>query len=203
MDATVGQILAALDHGGLAENTLVFLSSDNGPVWYPADVERLGHDSVGPLRGIKGDAWEGGHRVPFLVRWPGAIAPGVVCDQTICFTDLMATLAEVVGTELPEGAGEDSVSFWPVLRGDVDAPGRGALVLKANASVIRDGRWKLITHLGSGGFSRPRRRQPGPGEPTGQLYDLERDLGETANLWAERPDVVARLIEVLEAYRVR
>ena len=197
VDHTVGTILDALDRNGQAHDTLVFFSSDNGPVWYPADVERFGHDASGGLRGMKGDAWEGGHRMPFLARWPGRVPAGAVCGRTIAFTDLLATCAELTraATELAEGT--DGESFLPTLLGR-SFPRLGPLVLKADASVIRDGRWKLITHLGSGGFSKPSRKEAeaarGAAEAhAGQLYDLEADPGETHDLWSERPEIVARL----------
>lgn len=163
----------------------MIFSSDNGPVSYPSDIERLGHSSVGPLRGMQGDAWEGGHRMPFLVRWPGRVEPGGVCGRTICFTDLMATLADVLEVPMPEGAGEDSLSFLSLLRDPKGPATREVTILKANASVVREGKWKLITHLGSGAVSRPRRHAPEEGGPAGQLHDLETDLGETTNLWSE------------------
>ncbi len=194
VDFTVSTILIALERFGFSDDTLVIFSSDNGPVWYPRDVERFGHSSVGPLAGMKGDAWEGGHRMPFVVRWPGRVVPGTVCDQMICFTDMLATFADITGAETPEDV--DSVSIVPLLDGGV-RPVRDTLVLKHNGSVVREGRWKLITHLGSGGFSKPRRIKPVEGGPTGQLYDLSTDPGETTNLWAERPDVVARLSRLL------
>ena len=201
VDDEVGRILAALDRNGQTGRTLVVFTSDNGPVWYPADVERFGHKSVGSLRGMKSDSWEGGHRMPFIVRWPGRVPPSTVTGQLVCFTDLMATVAEVVGAPLPAGAGEDSHSLMPVLSDPMAATTRHFTVLKADASVVREGRWKLITHLGSGGFSRPRRARPVPGGPDGQLYDLADDPGETTNLWLARPQIVARLRGLLAPYR--
>lgn len=198
VDDEVGRILAALDRNGQRDETLVVFTSDNGPVWYPKDVERFGHSAVGPLRGMKSDSWEGGHRMPFVARWPGTVPAGTTARATICFTDLLATVADVVGVPLPEGAGEDGHSLLPVLRDpEAGMPNRRHLVLGANASVVREGRWKLITHLGSGGFSQPRRVQPEPGGPRGQLYDLEADPGETDNLWSDRPEIVARLERAL------
>ena len=94
VDAEIGRILAALDQSGLAGETLVIFTSDNGPVWYETDVERLGHASAGAWRGMKSDAWEGGHRMPFIVRWPGRVNAGTVSEQPICFTDLLATFAD-------------------------------------------------------------------------------------------------------------
>jgi arylsulfatase A-like enzyme len=195
VDAMIGRILQALDDTGLAANTLVVFTSDNGPVWYSEDVKRLGHDSAGGLRGMKADAWEGGHRMPFVVRWPGQVKPGSVTREIVCFTDLLATFADVVGVSLPPDAGPDSFSFLPVLRGTqpADRPVRESLVISTGFKVIRQGPWKLITGLGSGGFSKPARIQPGPGEPIGQLYHLDDDPGETKNLYAEQPAIVTRL----------
>ncbi|MCP5118484.1 MAG: sulfatase-like hydrolase/transferase, partial [bacterium] len=169
VDYTVGQILDALDRTQLSGNTLVIFTSDNGPVWYEQDVQRYSHDAAGPLRGMKGDAWEGGHRVPFLARWPGRIRPGSASNQLLCFTDMMATFAAIVGSAPPETA-IDSHNMLSALLGRDSRPIRDNLVLKQAATVVRQGDWKLITHLGSGGFSDPRRVSPVPGGPQGQLY---------------------------------
>jgi len=198
VDAQIGRVLAALEQANLMQDTLLIFTSDNGPVWYPADLARLGHDSVGGLRGMKADAWEGGHRMPFIVRWPGRIKPGTVTDQTICFTDLLATFADVCGAKLPAGAGPDSVSFLSVLEGRQpnDQPVRGPIVMRAGSSpamVIRSGDWKLINQLGSGGFSQPKTIIPAPGDPVGQLYNLRADLAETNNLYLKHPEIAARL----------
>jgi len=202
VDDSVGQVLAALGRMGLADNTLVLFSSDNGPVWYAQDVQRYKHRSVGPLRGMKGDVWEGGHRMPFIARWPGRVKPATTSGELICFTDMLATFAEIVGAKLPAGAGEDSVSILPVLLGrKLDKPVRRTLIHPAGLYGIRCGKWKLIAGLGSGGFSKPRRRKPAAGEPPGQLYDLQADLGETKNLYAERPEVVEKLTKLLEQQR--
>ncbi|MCB1022594.1 MAG: arylsulfatase [Acidobacteria bacterium] len=197
VDYSVGRVLDALDKAGMKENTLVVFTSDNGPVWYDSDDERFGHRAAGPLRGMKADSYEGGHRMPFLVRWPGRAPASAVSSQTLCFTDLLATFAELVGAKVPSGSGEDSFSMLAAFQGG-RSDTRTATVYKEDGDVIRMGRWKLITHLGSGGFSEPRKQQPQPGGPTGQLYDLEWDLGETRNLWLERPDVVRQLSAELE-----
>ena len=134
VDSTLGAIFEALEENGQAENTLVIFTSDNGPVWYPADDERFGHLACGGLRGMKSDAWEGGHRMPFLLRWPGRVRAGEVCAQTVCFTDVLPTLADVVGEALPTGVGADGHSLTPVFR-DPGAPtGREWTVLKSDAS---------------------------------------------------------------------
>jgi arylsulfatase A-like enzyme len=203
VDHMVGRVLRKIDDLKMAEETIVIFTSDNGPVWYDADVERFGHDSAGPWRGMKGDAWEAGHRMPFVVRWPGKVAPGTVSEQTICHTDLLATCADVIGTDLPHDAGEDSFSMLPTLLGKQgDRPLRPATVTVSARGVlsVRQGPWKLITGLGSGGFSQPSRVEPEPGGPKGQLYNLNDDPGETANRWSEHPDVVARLTKLLQKY---
>lgn len=203
VDAMIGRVLAALDKSGMAGETMVIFTSDNGPVWYDKDVARFGHDSSGGLRGMKGDAWEGGHRMPFIVRWPGRIRSGSVTRQTICFTDLLATMADILGVKLPKGAGEDSYSMGKVLLGTQPEgkPVRGPVVIPSARGFmsIRSGPWKLINDLGSGGFSKPGKIRPSPGGPEGQLYNLDNDPGETQNLWLSHPEVVKRLKAELAA----
>lgn len=199
VDHMVGRVLEALEHTGLKEETLVIFSSDNGPVWYDKDVEAFDHDAVGGLNGMKGDAYEGGHRMPFIVRWPGEVPAGSVSDQTICFTDVMATLAEVSGARIPAGQAPDSFSFRRALEGDSlpHTRARGPLLLKSSRGhySLRIGKWKYIDQLGSGGFSSGRgadyrKPKPSPGDPTAQLFNMETDPGETTNVWSEFPDVV-------------
>jgi arylsulfatase A-like enzyme len=193
VDACLGEVLAALDRHGMSENTLAIFTSDNGPVWYPHDVEKYNHASAGPLRGMKGDVYEGGHRVPFLVRWPGKVAEGRVSEQTICHVDLLRTLAAVIGVELPEGEGVDSRNLLPILLGEASQePVRDSLISQSSKNVlaIREGPWKLIPARGSGGFTPPEETADGP---EGQLYRLDDDLGETTNLWEQHPQIVARL----------
>jgi len=194
VDAEIGRVLDALGKAGMSQNTLLVFTSDNGPVWYDNDVERLGHDAAGGLRGMKGDAWEAGHRMPFIVRWPGHVKEGIVTEQTICFTDLLATFAEITGASLPEDAVLDSYSFLPVLMGEQPESQaiRGPIV-GYHAMMIRSGNWKLINHLGSGGFSEPHRIEPGLGDPPGQLYNLADDPGETNNVYLQHPVIVDRL----------
>ncbi|MFO7669466.1 MAG: arylsulfatase [Bacteroidales bacterium] len=197
VDAQIRRVLESLEEAGMYENTLLIFSSDNGPVWYDEDVVRLGHDASGGMRGMKADAWEGGHRMPFIVRWPGHVASASLSDRIICFTDVLATLSDVTGVALPEGAGPDSYSFLPELLGVLseDQPKRPPLVLSSGngTMVIRSGEWKLIEGLGSGGFSKPEHVEPGPGDPAGQLYNLNEDPGETHNLYSLRPEIVVRL----------
>ena len=196
VDAEVGRVLQGLESRKMADDTLVIFTSDNGPVWYDADVQRSGHDSAGGLRGMKADAWEAGHRMPFLVRWPGMVEAGSVTHHLVCFTDLLATFAELINGKLTGKGALDSESFLPVLT-DSSARHhpRGPIVMRAGsgAMMIRDQEWKLINQLGSGGFSNPKRVKPGPDDPQGQLYNLSVDPSEKSNLWKSHPELVRKL----------
>jgi arylsulfatase A-like enzyme len=198
VDALLGTLLATLDELGMADQTLVIFSSDNGPVWYPQDVARYGHRSAGPLRGMKIDLWEGAHRMPMVVRWPGSIRANTVCDQLVCFTDWMATLAALLGDTLPDGAGQDSVNLLPLLLGQaVDGPLRDTLIIERR--MIRQGPWKLMRGNPYGGLSRfaePKVQAP----PTDVvLFNLQEDLGETTDLSAQYPEKVQQLLAILAA----
>jgi arylsulfatase A len=196
MDAVVGRVLAALETSGVADRTLVVFTSDNGCAPYAGakELEAMGHFPSGPLRGYKADVWEGGHRVPFIVRWPGVVKAGTRCDQLVQQVDFMATFAELLGTKLPANAGEDSVSLMPLLRGG-DTPVREYAISHASTGVpsLRKGHWKIIFGPNGGGYEK--------GDPEasgGQLYDLATDLGEKKNLWAEKPELVAELSAQME-----
>lgn len=205
VDATVGAVTAALDKAGLAENTLLFVTSDNGcsPQAQIPELREMGHSPNGPLRGMKADIFDGGHRVPFLARWPGQIPAGSTSDQIVCLNDLMATCAELAGQKLGDNAGEDSVSLVPVLRGDKGSSVHEAIVHHSiNGSfAIRQGKWKLELCAGSGGWSAPKPGSPAEKDlPADQLYDLSTDLAEQKNVAAENPEIVARLTKLLESY---
>lgn len=198
VDDQIGRVLASLKKSGMNDDTLVIFSSDNGPVWYESDVEKYDHDSSGGLRGMKADAWEAGHRMPFIARWPKQVKAGTTSKQLVCFTDLLATFADITGAKLPHDAGPDSFSFLPALTGKklTGSSLRTQIAMKPGSAKImtfRSGDWKLITGLGSGGFSKPKSVKAEAGAPNGQLYNLANDLGETTNLYAEHPEIVARL----------
>ncbi|MBE0534310.1 MAG: arylsulfatase [Phycisphaerae bacterium] len=206
-DWTIGQVVDALERNELAENTLVIVTSDNG-CSPEADYKALaahGHNPSYIFRGHKADIFEGGHRIPFIARWPGRIKAASRCDETICLTDLMATAAEIVGDNLPADAGEDSVSMLGALLGKANGtPLREATVHHSiNGSFsIRQGRWKLELCGGSGGWSYPRPEVAKKQNlPPVQLYDLSKDIGEKENVYAEHPDVVERLTSLLEKYK--
>ncbi|HWG46742.1 MAG TPA: arylsulfatase [Gemmataceae bacterium] len=204
VDASVGRVLKALDDVKLTENTLLIFTSDNGAHWLPEDIKKWDHRANDGLRGQKADIWDGGHRVPFLVRWPGHVAAGSTSKELICLTDFLATVAAVVGVTLPADAGEDSYNLLPALRGDKLAkPIREAIVHHSADGTfgIRQGPWKLAMARGSHGFSNPRNIAPKPGEARGQLYNLDDDPREHNNLWLAKPEMVARLTALLDKYK--
>ena len=209
-------MLGALARLGLAEDTLVIFSSDNGGLVNPVssaaqrgagygdgsgvppspDVEHLANGPV--LRGGKGDIWEGGHRVPFLARWPGKIKPGTRSGETISLTDMLATFAALSGQELAPEAGPDSFNVLPaLLGGKLDGSRPHPRVMQSGGAsgmlAIREGQWKLIDGQGGGGY---RDGTGKPGEPP-QLYNLSEDLGEETDVYAQHPDVAARLRQLL------
>ena len=204
-DAAVGEILRAIEAAGATTRTLVIFTSDNGcsPSANFPELLAKGHNPSHIFRGHKADIFEGGHRIPFLVRWPGVVKAGSQCGQTVCLTDLLATTADILGVALPPTAGEDSVSLMPLLRETARAPVREATVHHSiNGSFsIRQGHWKLELCPDSGGWSKPR---PGSkdaqGLPPVQLYAMDSDIGETANVAAEHPDVVEKLTRLMQSY---
>ncbi|MDP3069403.1 MAG: arylsulfatase [Opitutaceae bacterium] len=175
-DAMLGQLLAALERYGLADNTLVIATSDNG-------AEQRAY---APLRESKRSIYEGGHRVPFVARWPGKIKAGSTNDHTVCLNDLMATAAEIVGAKLPAHAGEDSVSLLPEFLGTARTPVREATVHQSSTGdlAIRQGPWKLV-------FLKTNQQE---------LYNLQTDIGETTDVAAANPAIVARLTVLMKSY---
>ena len=196
-DAVVGRLLDVIESTGEAENTLVIFTSDNGfaPYVGAKELEARGHFPSGPLRGYKGAAWEGGHRVPFIVRFPGVTRAGSVCSQLVHQADVMATIADILDTKLPDTAGEDSFSLLPLLGAsspEAAEPVRRHAVSCSTRGIpaIRDGRWKLI--LGHDpGFAKQDRGNMKTDEV--QLYDLAADIGEQKNIADEHPDRVAEM----------
>ena len=175
-DDMLGQLLDTLESTGLADDTLVLVSADNGAAGrtYP------------PLRDNKGSIYEGGHREPFLARWPGRIKPGTTSDQIISITDIFATCVSLIGKSLPENAGEDSVSFLKCLYGKQEGPFREASVQQSGkkALAIRKGKWKLIVH----------------GDNKRELFDLNADIGEKHNAIQAHPEIAEELALLLQSY---
>lgn len=204
VDAAVGEVLKSLEDAGLKENTIVIFSSDNGPYWRQNFVEQFNHKAAGQFRGMKGDAFEGGHRVPFIVRWPQKIKANTVSDATTTLANLMATCKELVGEKDPGFETEDSYSILPILLGkSKQIAGQPAVVHSSSVGffAIRKGDWKLIEGQGSGGFTEPRVVVPKEGEPTGQLYNLASDIGETKDLYQQYPEKVKELRALLTSIK--
>ena len=210
-DHVFGQVLESLEKNGIADNTLVIFASDNGCANYigvkeyshghgEQALEPQGHFPSGPYRGYKSDAWDGGHRIPCIARWPGVIEPGCESDQLVCLSDLMATCAEIVGDPLADTAGEDSVSMLPLFK-DQTATIRDHIVHHSinGKFSIRDKQWKLVLCPGSGGWSEPIDREAAKeGLPLVQLYDMQKDPGETTNLHAQEPERVKAMLALLK-----
>lgn len=202
VDAVVGQLLEALETTEQRDNTLVIFASDNGPVWFQEDVEKYNHRSTADLRGMKVDDWEGGHRVPFIARWPGQIPAGTVRDDLLGFTDVLATVAAVVGDSLPEARKLDSYNLLPAFRGDsLKEPIRQELII--GEDVVRKNQWKLIVGGGEGVLSRVYGRggSEAPTDLPNELYNLEDDPDETNNLYETMTDKGEELAALL--YKVR
>ena len=200
-DWAVGNIIKALKEKGLYENTLIVFTSDNGSFSVGSDktnehygVHKYGHAANGVLRGEKTDIWEGGHRVPFIASWPGAVKGGRTYNGTVSTTDVMATVAEVLGKKLADTAGEDSWSFLHALKGEEKDCSKQAWIFHSGAGTfaIRKGKWKLITGNGSGGRGKTKEKTPG------QLYDMENDISEKNNLFEKHPQIVKELAAELE-----
>ena len=204
VDGSVGQIMEALERQGITDNTLLIFASDNGPEHfaYPA-IREYGHYSMAHLRGLKRDTWEGGHRVPFIARWPERMAAGSVCDQLTSHGDLLATCAHIVGAQVPAGAGEDSVSMLSLLEGR-DEPTRAFAVHHScnGKFAIRKDDWVFIDAPSGDDNKEPDWFKEERGYTAhnfpGELFDLEEDISERRNLYGEHPELVAELKALLE-----
>jgi arylsulfatase A-like enzyme len=214
LDYVVGQLMETLQQLGVAENTIVIFTSDNGPEVLPVYQMRkdYGHDGARPWRGIKRDNWEGGHRVPFIVRWPGQVPAGSESAQLLSLTDVMATVAAITDTELTANAAEDSFNLWPAWQDPAADPIREFVLVQgfrgARTLAIRQGNWKYLAHEGSGGNRYQDHRLLGqyylPDSATGapaQLYNLQSDPGETRNLYFEEPQRAADMARLLQTLR--
>ena len=210
VNKSVGRITATLEALKQVDDTLLIFTSDNGPFAARGEDLKQGHDASGPYRGFKTDAWDGGTRVPFMVRWPGKVAAGTTNDALVGLTDIMATLAAVFDKPLPDWAGEDSYNQLPTFLGEANA-GRQSMITQSYTGIlsIREGRWKLILDTkGSGGFYRyspevQRHTTMAPWRPdlsnSGQLYDVQNDPYETSDVFNENPEIVAALQTQLRA----
>jgi len=206
-DDSIGKVLAALEKSGAASNTIVILASDNGcaPAAGIEFLENHGHDPDAGRRGHKADIYDGGHRIPMIVRWPGRVNANAKTESFVCLGDFMATCAELLKVKLSDNAGEDSISFLPLLLGQKAGGGRQVLVESSNngSFAIREGNWKLVLCPDSGGWSYPR---PGKdnteGMPRFQLFDVAADPAEKTNVMNQNPEIVQRLGQLLRDYIV-
>lgn len=229
LDWIVGEVMGALEEKGVADKTLVIFTSDNGGMFNVGgqDAWDMGHRINGELLGFKFGAWEGGHRVPFIARWPGKIEPGSESDQLISNVDMIAAMSALTGEALKKGQGRDSVNILPALTGDPAEPIRDHLVLSPHSPKhlsIRKGKWMYIGAQGGGGFTARKRGEHafgGPaaityagytnsdinngkmkkGAPPAQLYDLEADVRQTQNLYLTHPEVVKEMRDLLDSYK--
>jgi arylsulfatase A-like enzyme len=200
VDAQIGSFLKSLDESKVSENTIVIFASDNGPFWKPDFIKRFDHKAADIYRGMKADIYEGGHRIPFIVRWPGKVQAGSVSDFKTTLTNLIATSADVVGIQLNDRTGEDSQSIYPILLNDDKKKTEARPIVHHSSKgyfALRKGNWKLIEKRGSGGFSIPVIIEPNVGEPIGQLYNIAEDPSETNNLYSEKPELVKELLAEL------
>ncbi len=202
-DAAVGAVLTALKKHGFEDNTLVIFTSDNGcspQADFPA-LLKLGHNPNHVFRGNKADIYEGGHRVPFIVRWPGKVKAGTESKALAIHTDIFATCADAIGAKPPDAAAEDSVSLLPAL-GLGNGPVRKGLVVHSAQGFfgVREGNWKLCLCPGSGGWSDPKPGKEPADAPAIQLFDLTADIGERTNLQGKHPEVVERLTKQLQTW---
>lgn len=222
-DYTLGEVMKALKRNRIEKNTIVIFTSDNGsperagdphthgPEFQtPGSVKTMfGHDPNAPLRGMKADIYEGGHRVPFIVKWPEKFKANTVSNETICAVDIMATLASVVNYNLSDTEAEDSYNLLPLFMGEkvgVEKTGNTIREATIHHSVngsfaIRKGKWKMIPQKGNGGWTHGQSVKEAKNEPEGQLYNMETDAAEQNNLWQEYPEVVEELNSLLEKYK--
>jgi len=195
VDNVVGEIIKVLEEKGMRNNTLVFFSSDNGPVWFERDVQKFAHDASGGLKGMKIDLWEGGSRIPFIATWPGKIMENVKSDKLICFTDMMATFAELTNDTLFSTNQFDSYSILPLLINN-DSKERIREELVIEDRIYRQGEWKYIDGTGLGGLTRrhdPDKVYLDEANNEGELYNLSNDLSEQNNLYEEGHEKVILL----------
>jgi arylsulfatase A len=216
VDWVVGQVMNKLEQKGIADNTLIIFTSDNGPECASgADggayrrIQKYNHYSMGHLRGIKRDAWEGGHRVPFIASWPGVTAPGSVCSQLTGQADLISTCAQLLETNIPAGQAEDSVSMLPLLQGHFNTPVRNSIVHHScwGKFAIRKGNWVFIDAPSGDENQEPdwfkKERGYSPHKSAGELFNLRDDITEKVNRFQEYPEVVREMSRTLKKIKGR
>jgi len=208
-DDTVGRVLRAIDGIGARDDTIVIFTADNGPEQYAYDrIRNLQHRSAGPLRGVKRDLWEGGHRIPLIVRWPGVIAAGKVCHELVSQVDLMATLASAAAAKLPAGQAIDSYDLSEVWRARAPSPRETiAHNTKKDGYALRHKQWLLVAAKSGAVTKVPNWYDPEnhyePSTQLGELYDLSQDIAQRENLYERHPEIVAKLTAMLAQLRTK
>lgn len=196
-DDVVGRVIKKLKDEGLYDNTIVVYTSDNGcsPIANYPELKEKGHNPSYIFRGHKSDIYEGGHRIPYLIQWPNGMAKGKTCDQTVCLSDFMATISEILGYKLKDDEGVDSFSNLALWKDPNGAPVRETTVHQSidGSLAIREGKFKLEMCPGSGGWSYPTTAEITPSMPKFQLYDLESDIAEKNNVIDKYPEVFEEL----------
>ena len=199
-DDIFGQVLKSLEKHGVADNTIVIFTSDNGCAPYVGvkDLEEQGHFPSYIYRGYKSDIWDGGHRMPFIIRWPGNIKPNSICDELICLTDIFKTCSDIIGGTLSDSNGVDSFSFLPLLMGEKN-PIRDFIVHHSikGKFAIRDKEWKLVLCPGSGGWAYDDKKAYEQEENFLQLYNMKEDPSERNNLCKKYSEQVQKMLEIL------
>ena len=201
-DHVMGEIRKALKATDQDKNTLVIFTSDNGcskAAGIP-ELAKKGHKVSAHLRGSKADLWDGGHRIPFIVKWPGKVKEGSQSGELICLTDLYATVADILSVDSPKNSCEDSVSFLPALYGEQIVSSRKGVIHHSISGhfAYRMGKWKLLLAKASGGWSSPKENQAKKGAPPAQLYDMSKDTEEQINLFSEKSSIVEELLSHLK-----
>ena len=206
-DDSYGQVINALKENGMWDNTIVFYSADNGTSPNTSGQKQLvaiGHKSSAQFKGFKSDIYDGGHRVPFMVTWPKHIKKGTESTDLVCLTDIYSTVAEIANYDLSEKDGVDSVSFYDAIKGNEGAPRTDVIHHSINGFfAIRKGNWKLCVGNGSGGWGQPKEdleklQNPKELSDSYQLFDMSEDESERINLANENPEIVAKMIKLLE-----
>jgi arylsulfatase A-like enzyme len=200
IDDAVAQIKNALNRNGIAENTILIFSSDNGAYWPQEEIELHGHDSNIGRKGQKGDVWDGGHRIPLVISWPAKIKQPLTYKHLVSLTDFFTTFCDLTGQKPGAGMGEDSFSFFDVLNGNTEKVVRESMIHHSSGGfyAIRMGDWKYIDGLGSGGFSHPYKLIPEKNGPKGQLYNIREDALESQNLYFQYPEKVKELSLIMK-----
>ena len=200
VDDQVGNLLEHLKNLGLEEDTIIVFTSDNGPYWKQPYIDEFNHRAAGELRGMKGDIYDGGHRIPHIVKWPRKIKPGTTNNSLNTLASFYSTVADLLKLEV---SSSDSYSIFSELINDVKIEEDRSIIHHSSEGhfSIRNGNWKMIEKLGSGGFSLPRRVEPTPGVMQERLYNMKYDLSEKIDMASKYPKIISKMKNKLDSIR--